>query len=132
MASRQAGRGSSFRVGDQPQLQRYLGESGALLVLGKVFDAELVKERAQVGLHGVQAQDQLIRDLLVARRAGVGTRVLVWPAQCDQDRSLGLGQTGDRGQYAACNRLRAIGLRQGAERQDRLTDPDLVAVTQPR
>src|ERR1019366_9718151 len=74
----------------QAQLQGYLGESGALLVLWKVLDAELVKEHAQMGLHGVQAQAQLIGDLLVARRARVGTRVLVLPAQRDQQRSLRL------------------------------------------
>ena len=39
---------SSVRVDDQPQFQSHLGESGSLLVLWKVLDAELVKEHARL------------------------------------------------------------------------------------
>ena len=46
-------------------------------VLG-VIDADLPEEQAHVGLHGVDAQDELVGDLLVRRRGDEADRVPVY------------------------------------------------------
>src|SRR5271166_822161 len=56
---------------NHPQLHRPLGERRALLVLWQLGEAEVVEQRAQVRLDGVDAEEYLVGDLLVAGGRGV-------------------------------------------------------------
>ena len=52
-------------LGDHPALQRALDQRHALLVLRQVADAELLEQRPQVGLDGVDPEVELLADLAV-------------------------------------------------------------------
>ena len=52
-------------------LERQLDQARPLLVVGQVFDPELAVERAQVRLHRVDAEEDLLGDLLIRRRGRV-------------------------------------------------------------
>ena len=54
---------------DHPAAQGQLGEADALLILWQVADFEGLEQGAEVRLHRVDAEKDLVRDLLVGRRA---------------------------------------------------------------
>ena len=65
-------RGRSVLDGDQSPRDRPLRELGALLVLRQPRHAEELVHRAQVRLHRVEAEEELLADLLVATPARRG------------------------------------------------------------
>src|SRR3954447_12295757 len=83
---------------DQAEPQHPLDELDPLLVLRQVLDAELLEQRAQVRLHRVDAEEELVGDLLVGRRGRVRVVVLVRPAQRGDDLPLGRRQRRRGGQ----------------------------------
>ena len=72
-----------------PQPQHAFGKARALLVLGKVAQLELREQRTQVHLHRMDAEEQLVGNLLVG---GGGREVRALPKGATRGRSeLGAG-----------------------------------------
>src|SRR5688572_20024450 len=88
------GAGSEIPAADQAEPEDAFDQLDALLVLRKVLDLELLEQQAQLGLHGVDAEEQLVGDLLVGGRGGVRVVVLVRPAQRRDDLPLRRRQRG--------------------------------------
>src|SRR3954468_2965206 len=65
------GCGLELPAADEAEPEDPLDELDPLLVLREVLDVELLEQRAQMGLHGVDAEEQLVGDLLVGRRGRV-------------------------------------------------------------
>src|SRR5205814_9601103 len=70
---------------------RQLGEADTLLVLGEVADIEALEQRPQVCLYGVDAQEDLLGDLLVRCRGGELASLTKRPAEGNQNAPLGVG-----------------------------------------
>src|SRR6476661_2092442 len=70
---------------DDAEREGPLDELRALLVLREILDVELLEEAAQVGLDGIDAEEDLSGDLQVGGRGRVGRLLLVRPAQRRQD-----------------------------------------------
>ena len=88
--------GRSAVDADESPLDRPLGELRALLVLGQPGDAEQLVHRAQVGLDGVEAEVELVADLLVGRGRGQSAASRRRAAERGQDLALGVRQLVDR------------------------------------
>ena len=83
-----------------------------------------------MALDRVDAQEQLVGDLLVGRRCRIERSVLVRSAQRGEHRALRGRQTCRGGQRLANERVGFVLLRRCAEGQHRTADPDLIAVMQ--
>src|SRR5918999_5807734 len=109
--------------------QRDRGEPGALLVLREVLEPEALEQRAQVRLDGVDAERDLLGDLLVRQRGGergVADRA----AERDEDLLLRGGEVnGRRAGGHADGGASARGRRRAVD-HGRLAEDEPVAVAQ--
>src|SRR4051794_35969955 len=114
--------------GDRAAGEGELDEARPLAVLRQVLDAEALEERADVRLDPLDAQEQLLRDLLVARGRGALRAPAVGLAQGDEHAAL---RGADHRWRAAAD---AAGLRQArarrAEAEGRASEAHDVAVAQ--
>src|SRR6476659_2818849 len=115
---------------DDAEREGPLDELRALLVLREVLDVELLEEAAQVGLDGIDAEEDLSGDLQVGGRGRVGRLLLVRPAQRRQDLPLGGGQRRHRHELVL-HRGQLRGLApHDPEAERRLTEDERVTVAQ--
>ena len=102
-----------------------------LLFCGEVLDAELLKQRAQVRLDGLDAEKELVGDLLVRGRRRVRRAVLERATERDEHLALGLGQVGGDEHVVGDHRaLRGGGLAGRAVQHDGAPEAQHVAVAQ--
>jgi hypothetical protein len=93
-----------------------------------MLDAGFSEQHPQVRLDRVEAQGQLLGDVLAGGRRRVMLLVLIRPAQRGEHRALRGCETRRGGQRFADERMDSVLLRRRAEGQHRAAYPDLIPV----